>query len=165
MIWMRATMCVSFGFAQRAGAEQGEFFRHSHPCDLYRGYNWEDRPRARALHHQSGINASPCRLNWFLRTSSFGFSSPDSERQITENASATTLPILNKSRFESLAISLPPLAERQRIVAEVEPRLSVIEELEAVGAANLQRATRLRQSILKVAFSGGLSRNKANEYI
>jgi type I restriction enzyme S subunit len=55
-----------------------------------------------------------------------------------------------------LAIALPPLAEQTRIVAEVERRLSVVEELEAVVSANLQRATRLRQSILQKAFSGEL---------
>ena len=39
-------------------------------------------------------------------------------------------------------------------MAEVERRLSVIEEQEAVVAASLQRAARLRQSILERAFSG-----------
>lgn len=37
--------------------------------------------------------------------------------------------------------------------AEVERRLSVVEELEAVVSTNLQRATRLRQAILERAFS------------
>jgi hypothetical protein len=46
--------------------------------------------------------------------------------------------------------------EQTRIVAEVERRLSVVEELESVVSANLQRATRLRQSILQKAFTGGL---------
>jgi hypothetical protein len=41
-------------------------------------------------------------------------------------------------------------------VAEVERRLSVMEELEAVVSANLQRAVRLRQSILQKAFTGEL---------
>ena len=41
-------------------------------------------------------------------------------------------------------------------VAEVERRLSVVEELESVVPANLQRATRLRQSILQKAFIGEL---------
>lgn len=51
---------------------------------------------------------------------------------------------------------LPPLAEQTRIVAEVERRLSVIEGLEAMVAANLQRAARLRQAVLQRAFSGQL---------
>lgn len=34
--------------------------------------------------------------------------------------------------------------------------LSVVEELESVVSANLQRATRLRQSILQKAFTGEL---------
>ena len=55
-----------------------------------------------------------------------------------------------------VAIPLPPLAEQERIVAEVERRLSVVEELDSVVTANLQRASRLRQSILQKAFSGEL---------
>lgn len=60
-------------------------------------------------------------------------------------------------QVEEMVIPLPPLAEQTRIVAEVERRLSVVDELEAVVSANLQRATRLRQSILHCAFSGRLS--------
>jgi type I restriction-modification system DNA methylase subunit len=41
-------------------------------------------------------------------------------------------------------------------MAEVERRLSVVEELESVVTANLQRATRLRQSIPQKAFAGEL---------
>jgi len=41
-------------------------------------------------------------------------------------------------------------------IAEVKRRLSVVEKLESVVTANLQRATRLRQSILQKAFSGQL---------
>jgi type I restriction enzyme S subunit len=58
--------------------------------------------------------------------------------------------------IRTLAIPLPPLAEQQRIVAEVERRLSVVEELEAVVNASQQRATRLRQSILQRAFEAAL---------
>ena len=52
---------------------------------------------------------------------------------------------------------LPASAEQQRIVAEVERRLSVVEELETVVNANLQRAIRLRQSVLQRTFSGNSS--------
>ena len=51
---------------------------------------------------------------------------------------------------------MPPLPEQHRIVAEVERRLSVIDALEATVEANLARAERLRQSILKRAFEGKL---------
>ena len=63
--------------------------------------------------------------------------------------SRLTLPI-----FREIPVPLPPLAEQTRIVAEVERRLSVVDELESVVTANLQRAIRLRQSILARAFSG-----------
>jgi len=67
-----------------------------------------------------------------------------------------TMEILNLGILKTLPIALPPLAEQTRIVAEVERRLSVVEELESVVTANLQRATRLRQSILQKAFAGEL---------
>jgi type I restriction enzyme S subunit len=60
------------------------------------------------------------------------------------------------ARFRSVAIPLPPAAEQEQIVAEVERRLSVVSELEAAVAANLKRAERLRKSILERAFSGRL---------
>ncbi|MGA2750348.1 MAG: hypothetical protein ABSG59_16355 [Verrucomicrobiota bacterium] len=46
------------------------------------------------------------------------------------------------------------IAEFLRAMPELERRLSVVEELEAVVFANLQRAIRLRQSILQKVFSG-----------
>ncbi len=53
-------------------------------------------------------------------------------------------------------VKLPPFLEQQQIVAEVERRLSVIDELETTVDANLTRATRFRQSILQRSFSGDL---------
>ncbi len=67
-------------------------------------------------------------------------------------ASGNNQPALNKSRVEAMTIPLPPRAEQERIVAEVERRLSVADQLEATIAANLSRAARLRQSILQWAF-------------
>jgi type I restriction enzyme S subunit len=59
-------------------------------------------------------------------------------------------------RFEGIALPLPPLTEQEQIVSEVERRLSVISQLEATIEANLKRAERLRQSILREAFAGRL---------
>jgi type I restriction enzyme, S subunit len=66
---------------------------------------------------------------------------------------AVAQPSLSMGTIRMIPVALPPLAEQTRIVTEVEHRLSVVEELEAVVNANLQRATRLRQSILQRAFS------------
>jgi type I restriction enzyme S subunit len=63
---------------------------------------------------------------------------------------------VNGTKLQALAIPLPPLAEQETIIAEVEQRLSVIASAEATIAANLKRASRLRQSILKEAFAGRL---------
>jgi type I restriction enzyme S subunit len=65
-------------------------------------------------------------------------------------------PRLNQQEIKSLAIPLPSLAEQQRIVAEVERRLSVITATEQAITLNLARAERLRQSILHRAFTGQL---------
>jgi len=56
--------------------------------------------------------------------------------------------------LKSLPLDIPEVREQQRIVAEVERRLSVIDELKATVEANLTRAERLRQSVLSAAFSG-----------
>ncbi len=45
------------------------------------------------------------------------------------------------SQLAEFTFGLPPLAEQTRIVAEVERRLSVVDELDSVVAVNLQRAT------------------------
>jgi type I restriction enzyme S subunit len=65
-------------------------------------------------------------------------------------------PHLSFEQLKVTAIALPPLAEQHRIVAEVERRLSVVAAMEGAVAANLKRAERLRQAILKRAFEGKL---------
>ena len=71
-------------------------------------------------------------------------------------------PHLSFEQLKMTAIALPSLAEQQEIVAEVERRLSVIEELEAAVQADLTRADRLRQAILQRAFSGRLLSEKGH---
>jgi type I restriction enzyme S subunit len=63
---------------------------------------------------------------------------------------------VNGTKLQALAIPLPPLAEQETIVAEVEQQLSDIAATEDYIAASLKRAGRLRQSILKEAFAGRL---------
>jgi type I restriction enzyme S subunit len=69
-------------------------------------------------------------------------------------------PHLSFEQLRMTAILLPPFAEQQRIIAEVERRLSVVEEIETVVNANFQRGSRLRQSVLQEAFEGRLVRRE-----
>jgi type I restriction enzyme S subunit len=61
------------------------------------------------------------------------------------------------SQIATFTFPMPPPAEQQRIVAEVDRRLSLAREVETQVDANFQRAERLRQSILLAAFSGTLT--------
>lgn len=70
---------------------------------------------------------------------------------------------INQSDVCMTPVALPPLAEQHRIVAEVERCLSVIQQAEAAVEVNLSRADRLRQSILKQAFSGKLVTQDPND--
>jgi type I restriction enzyme S subunit len=81
---------------------------------------------------------------------------PAVSKQVFGSVRGVTRPGFNTGLLESILIPVPPISEQKRIVAEVERRLSVVEELETAVLANLQRATRLRQSILQKAFKGEL---------
>jgi type I restriction enzyme, S subunit len=70
---------------------------------------------------------------------------------------------LGLTRMVRIVLGLPPLAEQLQIVAEIEKRLSVIDHLEEAIQANLKRAERLRQSILKEAFAGRLVPQDQND--
>lgn len=63
---------------------------------------------------------------------------------------------INTNQLLNLPIALPPFTEQHRIVAEVERRLSVADEMEKTIDQSLKQADRLCQSILKRAFLGKL---------
>jgi len=68
----------------------------------------------------------------------------------------SNVPQINHGDIEPLIVSLPPLAEQQKIVEEVERLLSVADAMEQTVEQSLKQAERLRQSILKCAFEGKL---------
>jgi len=63
---------------------------------------------------------------------------------------------LSAGKFSALHFPLAPLVEQHCIVADVEEKLSQITAAEQQVAADIIRAARLRQSILKQAFEGKL---------
>lgn len=91
------------------------------------------------------------------------FESPEYWLQIRESSAGIGQPNVNGSKLQALRVPLPPLAEQHRIVAEVERRFSIADEVAATVESGLARAARLRQSILKRAFEGKLVPQDPND--
>ena len=85
------------------------------------------------------------------------FRNPGKQAEMDSKSHEVARKTLNLEDVRAACVAIPPFDEQTRIVAEVERRLSVIDELDAAVSANLQRATRLRQSILQRAFTGALA--------
>ena len=75
---------------------------------------------------------------------------------IKTNASATTLPILNKTAFSKLPIPLPPLQTQKQIVEILEKHFSSADKTSAFIDSALKNAKQLKSSLLKSAFMGKL---------
>lgn len=114
--------------------------------------------------HQNHIiraRLSPVALPGFVEAY---WNSPEGASRLLSAASSTSgLYTLSVSKVCGVPVPMPPLAEQHRIVAEVERRLSVVDELEATVEKNLARCARLRQSILKMAFEGRLVPQDPND--
>jgi type I restriction enzyme S subunit len=82
--------------------------------------------------------------------------SEQGRRQAHKAARGVAQKTVSLGDLTRFVIPLPPLAEQHRIVAEVERRLSIADEVAATVESALARAARLRQSILKRAFEGKL---------
>jgi type I restriction enzyme S subunit len=70
---------------------------------------------------------------------------------------------INGTKLKTYPIPVPTIEEQQRIVEEIESRLSVCDKLEETINASLKQADALRQSILKQAFEGKLVKPKEIE--
>jgi len=90
--------------------------------------------------------------------------SPWFQEQIKRTASATTLPILNKTKFQRLMIKVPSFEEQLQIVKEIERRFSICQQFDNTIDEQLQRSEALRQSILKQAFEGKLTEKWRREH-
>jgi len=89
-------------------------------------------------------------------TLAFFVASSQLQNWLTQHTKGIAYTGINIETLKQLPIPVPPKKEQDRIAAEVERRLSVIDELEMQVDANLKRAERLRQAILKRAFQGKL---------
>ncbi|MBR5643030.1 MAG: restriction endonuclease subunit S [Salinivirgaceae bacterium] len=76
--------------------------------------------------------------------------------QIMSTGNQDSMRNIGQDRIKKIEIPLPPLSEQQRIVEEIESRLSQASKSSACIEEALQQTEALRQSILKKAFSGEL---------
>ena len=105
---------------------------------------WRSRPsRGR------GPAVGPYVLVWFL--------SAGGRTCIERVASSTSgLYTLSVSKVAALPVPLPPEGERQRIVAEVDRRLSILQAVDENINRQFLRAAKVRQAVLTRAFQGRL---------
>ena len=83
--------------------------------------------------------------------------SPRFQEQMRSEASATTMPILNKSRFCALELPMPPADVRDRLLARFED-VSLASQRLRQGVASVQaRRAGLRRALMAAAFSGRLT--------
>jgi type I restriction enzyme S subunit len=90
----------------------------------------------------------------FYQTQSVAF-----RRQLEELASATTIAIVNKGKFQSITCNLAPQNEQKRVVTKIEELLSELDKgIDSLATAR-EQIRGYRQSVLKYAFEGKLTEN------
>jgi type I restriction enzyme S subunit len=75
-------------------------------------------------------------------------------RELREAGQGGAQPNISQGILKDWILLLPPIAEQYRIVAEVDRRFSVLDQVQATVTASLARCGKLRQAILKRAFGG-----------
>lgn len=83
--------------------------------------------------------------------------------KLEKYAPATAQKNINLSVLNDILFPLPSLPEQQQIVAEIEKRFAVADEMEKAVKDSLLQAEKLKQSILKQAFAGKLVPQNPND--
>ena len=83
--------------------------------------------------------------------------------KLEKYAPATAQKNINLSVLNDILFPLPTIPEQQQIVAEIEKRFAVADEMEKAVNDSLLQAEKLKQSILKQAFAGKLVPQNPND--
>ena len=89
--------------------------------------------------------------------------SKEGQEQILSDFRGATVGGISRNFPLKVNVPIPPLTEQEQIVSKLERHLSVADEIEATIKSELKRSERLRQSILKHAFSGKLVPQDPND--
>ena len=82
--------------------------------------------------------------------------SPVFKSQLESLASGTTVPIVNKSKFNSVSVVLPPLSIQRLVVTELSSIRDETQRLESLYQRKIDALDELKKSLLNQAFSGSL---------
>ncbi len=91
------------------------------------------------------------------------FASPIFQDQLASVKSQTTRDFVSISKQYTMFVVVPSILEQKEIVKELENRLQIFRGAKKSIVENLLRSQRLRQSILKSAFEGGLVSQNPND--
>ena len=85
------------------------------------------------------------------------------QQQIWTNSSATTLPILNKSKFDSLFFPVPPKAQQIRTVERIKELLHFVEIIQQEKITLQEKIKLTKSKILDLAIRGQLVPQNPND--
>jgi type I restriction enzyme S subunit len=87
------------------------------------------------------------------------------KRQLNAAASGTTVPIVNKSKFNDVQILLPPIWKQQEVVDSLRDLRVESRRLAAIYDQQRAAIDELKQSLLHQAFTGALTDRSANKRV
>jgi type I restriction enzyme S subunit len=78
------------------------------------------------------------------------------KKQLDDMSSGTTVPIVNKSKFNTIGILLPPLCQQKAIIEKIKSLREQTQRLETLYQRKLAALVELKKSMLHQAFNGEL---------
>jgi type I restriction enzyme S subunit len=105
---------------------------------------------------RSGLAFKPKFLFYF-------FKGPRMQELVKSRITGSATPHLFQRDIRKFDLLIPPLLEQEQIIAEIESRFSVVDQVENIGRMSVKQAGHLRQTILKDAFDGKLVSQDSND--
>jgi type I restriction enzyme S subunit len=119
---------------------------------LGRGWIWEGQ-LPECIHQNHVFRARPAIAEMSGKWISWWGNTFGRDYFLREGKQTTNLASINISKLAALPVPIPPAAEQRRLVAEIDMHLSFIREIADQIDHNLQRAARMRTSVLCSQFA------------